>query len=451
MKLWDKGGATDSLTEHFTVGRDAEFDMLLAPFDALGSIAHAVMLAEVGLLSQHEATLIVNELRNIYGEIADRRFFIEKGVEDIHSQIELELTRRLGDIGKKIHSGRSRNDQIITDIALFLRHKLSVTVHETYELAQILLQLSDKHRDALLPGYTHFQVAMPSSFGLWFGAYSESFADDLIILRGIFSVINKNPLGSGAGYGSSFPLNRLLTTKLLGFAALDINSIYAQMKRGKLEKITADAISNIAATLAKMSMDITLYVSQNFAFVSFPDNLTTGSSIMPHKKNPDIFELIRAKCNKIQSVGNTISSVSRNLPSGYHRDMQIIKEILFPALDELSDCLNMMRRTITHIQIRANILVDERYRHAFSVEEVNRLVGQGVPFRDAYSIVAKSIESGSFAPDFNLNHTHAGSIGNLCNGDIGQALDNIMGLFPFEAVKKALDSLLHDDLLIFSR
>ena len=444
MKLWDKGNATDGLVERFTIGNDAEFDMLLAPFDVLGSIAHVKMLATVGLMTEDETTVVVGELRRIYAEIEAGAIRIEPGVEDIHSQIELELTARLGDVGKKIHSGRSRNDQALTDIKLFLRHALNGIVLETAALAETLLELSRKYEPYLLPGYTHFQVAMPSSFGLWFGAYAESFADDLLALHGIFSVVNKNPLGSGAGYGSSFPLNRSMTTALLGFDALHVNSVYAQMTRGKTEKMVADGLGNIAATLAKLAADITLYVSQNFGFISFPDALTTGSSIMPHKKNPDVFELIRAKCNSIRSAGTNIAMLTGNLPSGYHRDMQVLKELLFPALGELSACLQMMNYAIVNVRINTGIMHDEKYRFAFSVEDVNRLVVQGVPFRDAYKIVAASIGDGTFTPDYNLRHTHEGSISNTGADSIARSLREAVATFPFAAIAAAMERLLRD-------
>ncbi len=442
MKLWDKGSRTDKAAERFTIGRDAEFDLMLAPFDVLGSIAHGIMLGESGIITAEDSKRIVAELQNIYAEINSGRFQIEPSIEDIHTQVEIELTRRLGDAGKKIHSGRSRNDQVLVDIAMFLRQNIETIVVETHLLANKLLELSEKYKSVLLPGYTHFQVAMPSSFGLWFGAYAESLSDDLAVLLGIFSVINKNPLGSGAGYGSSFPLNRMRTTELLGFEKLVVNSVYAQMKRGKLEKITADGMGNIAATLAKMAMDITLYVSQNFSFISFPEDLTTGSSIMPHKKNPDIFELIRAKCNKIRAVGYDVSLVIGNLPSGYHRDMQIVKEILFPAFMDLSDCIQIMHQAIVRAEIRQDIMNNDMYRNAFSVEQVNQLTIEGVPFRDAYKFVASSIENGTFAPDRNLQHTHEGSIGNLCNNIIAISLSDIIAQFPFENIRQSYKMLL---------
>lgn len=443
MKLWDKGISTDQFIERFTVGRDPEFDMLLAPFDVLGSIAHVKMLSVVGLIPSDEANILVIELQKIHKEIRDNVIHIEAGVEDIHSQIELELTKRHGELGKKIHSGRSRNDQVLVDIKLYLRSILRTVVEEVYSLSYTLLDLSERYKDYLLPGYTHFQIAMPSSFGLWFGAYAESFSDDLLVLRSAFSIVNKNPLGSGAGFGSSFPLNRTLTTELLGFDSLHINSVYAQMSRGKTEKIVANSIGCVAGTLSKMAMDITLYVSQNFGFISFPETLTTGSSIMPHKKNPDVFELIRAKCNKIQATGFDIHSLINNLPSGYHRDMQIIKEILFPSLYELLDCIHLMHHAIKQVHVRERIMEDDLYKYAFSVDEVNRKVQQGMSFRDAYKSVAQSIDNGTYSPAFRPDHTHEGSIGNLQTERIREMLNTHKNSFSFDKIEKAeLDLLM---------
>lgn len=442
MKLWDKGISTDAFIEKFTVGRDPEFDMLLAPFDVIGSIAHVKMLASVGLLTEEEGRILTDELRNIYTEINEGKITIEKGVEDIHSQIELELTRRLGEVGKKIHSGRSRNDQVLVDIKLYLRSVLHSIVDEVFSLANTLLDLSESYKDHLLPGYTHLQIAMPSSFGLWFGAYAESLSDDLIILQSAFAIVNKNPLGSGAGYGSSFPLNRTLTTELLGFDSLHHNSVYAQMSRGKTEKIVANGIGSIAGTLSKMAMDITLYVSQNFGFISFPVTLTTGSSIMPHKKNPDVFELIRAKCNKIQSISFDIHSLVNNLPSGYHRDMQILKEILFPALYDLLDCLHLMSHAISHVNVNKGIMENDLYKYAFSVDEVNRRVQEGMSFRDAYKAVAQAIEDDTYNPSYKPQHTHEGSLGNLCTEIIRENLQKNKKAFRFEKIQQAESLLL---------
>lgn len=423
MKLWDKGISTDAFIEKFTVGNDKKFDMYLAPYDVLGSIAHAFMLADVGIITQDEADAIVQELRRIYYRIEQGDFSIEDGIEDIHSQIELELTRALGDIGKKIHTGRSRNDQVLVDISLFLRSILFHIIDEVYELVKILIELSEQYKNHLLPGYTHFQIAMPSSFGLWFGAYAESLADDLAFAMTTLHFVNKNPLGSGAGFGSSFPLKRMRTTELLGFEGLHINSVYAQMTRGKKEKLFAQCIGGIAATLSKMAMDITLYMSQNMGFISFPETLTTGSSIMPHKKNPDVFELIRAKCNVVQTVQYSLHSLMNNLPSGYHRDMQLTKEILFPALYDIVDCISMMKYALPQCNISSNIMENDVYTYAFSVDEVNKAVQQGMSFRDAYKYVAQQIQDGTYSPSLSMEHTHEGSMGNLCNDMIREQLE----------------------------
>lgn len=441
MKLWDKGISTDKDIEKFTVGNDQIFDMYLAPFDVMGSIAHATMLAEVGILSAQEAEDIVRELRRIYKEINRGTFSIEPGIEDIHSQIELELTKILGETGKKIHTGRSRNDQVLVDISLYLRSMLLQIVDEVYELAHILLDLSEKYKQYLLPGYTHLQIAMPSSFGLWFGAYAESLSDDMAMALSTLQFVNKNPLGSGAGFGSSFPLNRTTTTELLGFDSLHINSVYAQMTRGKKEKLVAQCIGNIAATLAKMAMDITLYMTQNMGFISFPEALTTGSSIMPHKKNPDVFELVRAKCNMVQTAQYSLQSLMQNLPSGYHRDMQLTKEILFPALYALLDCIHIMKYALPQCSISANIMENDMYKYAFSVDEVNKAVQQGISFRDAYKYVAQTIEDGTYSPSFSVEHTHEGSLGNLCNDMIQEQLERHYSSSQRESIMNAEKAL----------
>jgi argininosuccinate lyase len=421
MKLWQKENTSVSeLIEKFTVGRDKEFDILLAKYDVQGSIAHVTMLSEVGLMTKEESAKAVDALKQIAKEIEDGNFSIGDDVEDVHSQVEFLLTERIGDIGKKIHSGRSRNDQVAVDIKLYLRAEIQNIKEEVKQLFDLLIEQSEKFKDKLLPGYTHLQIAMPSSFGLWFGAYAECLVDDLEVLAAAYNVANKNPLGSGAGYGSSFPLNRTLTTQLLNFSTLNYNSVYAQMSRGKTEKIVSMGLSCIAATLSKLSMDCCLYLNQNFAFISFPSELTTGSSIMPHKKNPDVFELIRAKCNRIQSIPNELTLLVNNLPSGYHRDLQLTKEILFPAIEELKACMQLARLMLSNIEIKGNILSDEKYKYLFSVEAVNELVNKGIPFREAYQQVGNQIEKGQFNFDFSkgLHHTHEGSIGNLCSEEI---------------------------------
>lgn len=440
-KLWQKNTSVNQLVEDFTVGRDREFDEQMAAFDVLGSLAHTRMLNSVGLLDDADLTLVQKELKSIYADIQAGNFTIEDGVEDVHSQVELLLTRRIGDAGKKIHSGRSRNDQVLVDLKLFFRHELQTVVKETEQLFRLLIDLSEKHKDILLPGYTHLQVAMPSSFGLWFGAYAESLADDLELVLAAYRITNKNPLGSAAGYGSSFPLNRTLTTQLLGFDALNYNVVYAQMGRGKTERIIAQALSSLAATLAKMAMDQALYLSQNFAFVSYPDTLTTGSSIMPHKKNPDVWEIMRGKCNRLQALPTDVAMVTTNLPSGYHRELQILKELLFPAFADLKQCLFMANFMLQHIEVKADILNDAKYAYLFSVEEVNRLTLSGVPFRDAYKQVGLAIEEGNFNPDKTVNHTHEGSIGNLGNEQISAAFDQLIGNFDFDKVDRAVKEL----------
>ena len=442
MKLWQKDKDALNEVSQFTIGNDAELDLYLAPFDVLGSLAHIHMLESIGLLKKEELQVLTKELIHIYHTIEAGNFSIEPGVEDIHSQIELRLTQKLGDIGKKIHSGRSRNDQVLVDVKLFIRSEIQSIVAEVSELFDLLISLSEKHKADLLPGYTHLQLAMPSSFGLWFGAYAESLVDDLITLHGAFQVANKNPLGSAAGYGSSFPLNRRMTTGLLGFDDLNYNVVYAQMGRGKTEKITASALSNVAATLAKLAMDTCLYLNQHFNFISFPENLTTGSSIMPHKKNPDVFELIRSRCNLLQALPYEITLINTNLPSGYHRDLQMLKEKLFPAFLTLKDCLRMARFMLSHIEVKKDILKDAQYKFLFSVEEVNKLVLQGVPFRDAYKQIGLAIEKGDFDYSTQLDHTHEGSIGNLCNEDIQRMMKDVLAKFPFEKIDRDLRKLL---------
>jgi argininosuccinate lyase len=443
-KIWQKSVTVNQLVENFTVGRDTEFDSQMAAFDVLGSLAHTQMLESIGLMSSEDLALVQRELKAIYADIEKGNFTIEPGVEDVHSQVEMLLTRRIGDAGKKIHSGRSRNDQVLVDLKLFFRSELQQVVGETEILFRQLIELSEKYKDVLLPGYTHLQVAMPSSFGLWFGAYAESLSDDLELVLAAYKITNKNPLGSAAGYGSSFPLNRTLTTNLLGFDSLNYNVVYAQMGRGKTERIIAQALSSIAATLAKMAMDQALYLSQNFAFISYPDTLTTGSSIMPHKKNPDVWEIMRGKCNRIQALPNDIAMMTANLPSGYHRELQLLKELLFPAFTELKSCLHMATFMLQNITVNTAILDDPKYAYLFSVEEVNRLTLSGVPFRDAYKQVGLAIEKGEFNPDKKVSHTHEGSIGNLCNNEIIVAFDILVGSFDFGKVKNAVSSLIGD-------
>jgi argininosuccinate lyase len=440
-KLWQKTAAVNDLVENFTVGRDREFDLQMAAFDVLGSLAHTRMLASVGLLPVQDLALVQQELKNIYREIEAGEFVIAADVEDVHSQVELLLTQRIGDAGKKIHSGRSRNDQVLVDLKLFFRHELQQVVEDADHLFRLLIELSEKFKAVLLPGYTHLQIAMPSSFGLWFGAYAESLADDLEIVLAAWKITNKNPLGSAAGYGSSFPLNRTLTTELLGFESLNYNVVYAQMGRGKTERVIAQALANIAATLAKMAMDQALYLSQNFAFISYPDTLTTGSSIMPHKKNPDVWEIMRGKCNRLQALPNDIAMMITNLPSGYHRELQLLKELLFPAFADLKNCLQMAAFMLENVSVNTGILDDLKYTYLFSVDEVNRLVLEGVPFRDAYKQVGLAIEKGEFNPDKKVNHSHEGSIGNLNNWEISTGMDKILAGFDFEKVKTAITNL----------
>jgi argininosuccinate lyase len=443
MKLWQKDTASLAEVERFTVGRDREFDLQLAVHDVRGSLAHAHMLASVGLLTQAEADQIGLALKQIHQRIEAGDFRIEPGMEDVHSQIEYLLTQSLGDVGKKIHSARSRNDQVLVDIKLYLRAELQHLVESMIPFFNLLQALSEKHKDVLLPGYTHFQVAMPSSFGLWLGAYAEALVDDLQSIYAAYTIVNKNPLGSAAGYGSSFPINRTLTTELLGFASLNHNVVYAQMGRGKAERIVAQAMANVADTLSRLSMDACLFLSQNFGFISFPAELTTGSSIMPHKKNPDVFELIRAHGNRIKALPNEITMMTTNLPSGYHRDLQLLKEHLFPAFATLQDCISMASLMLSHMEVRADILQDPRYRYVFSVEEVNKLVLQGIPFRDAYQTIGRQIEAGTYTYDTQVVHTHEGSIGQLCTAEIRQSFEKILEEFNFEAAQRALAKLIH--------
>ena len=442
QKLWEKNVQVDKEVETFTVGKDREMDLYLAKYDVLGSMAHITMLESIGLLAKEELTVLLAELKNIYA-MADRgEFVIEEGVEDVHSQVELMLTRRLGDIGKKIHSGRSRNDQVLLDLKLYTRAQIRELVELTNGLFEVLISQSNRYKEVLMPGYTHLQIAMPSSFGLWFGAYAESLADDLQMMQAAYKVCNRNPLGSAAGYGSSFPLNRQMTTDLLGFDSMDYNVVYAQMGRGKMERTVAFAMAGIAATLSKLAFDACMFNSQNFGFIKLPDQFTTGSSIMPHKKNPDVFELTRAKCNKIQGLPQQITLICNNLPSGYFRDLQIIKEVFLPAFDELKDCIRMVTHMMREVKVNDHILEDDKYALLFSVEEVNRLVLEGVPFRDAYKQVGLNIEAGKFTPNKAVSHTHEGSIGNLCNDSISALMQNIIDGFSFSKVNEAEKELL---------
>lgn len=448
LKLWQKDNAPSGSTEaaalinRFTVGRDRDLDLYLAPFDVLGSLAHARMLETIGLLSQDELSRLVDELKRIYGQIQQGKFTIDEGVEDVHSQVELLLTQVLGDVGKKIHAGRSRNDQVLVDLKLFTRDRLWRVAEAVQQVFDRLISRSEQHKADLLPGYTHLQIAMPSSFGLWFGAYAEAFADDMLTLQTAYRLANRNPLGSGAGYGSSFPLNRTLTTKLLGFEGLHVNVVYAQMSRGKTEQTALTALAAVAATIGRMAMDICLYNSQNFGFLTLPDALTTGSSIMPHKKNPDVAELLRAKTNRLKTLPMEVTLVLSNLPSGYHRDMQLLKEILMPAFDEIMDCLTITDFMLENLQVKPNLLDDPTYDLLFSVERVNELVLQGVPFREAYRTVGKEIETHAYKPPRQLHHTHEGSIGNLRNDLIvAQMAQNRAG-FGAEQTQQAIDRLL---------
>lgn len=442
MKLWAKNVQVNKDVESYTVGRDREMDVYLAPYDVLGSMAHITMLESIGLLSKDELNLLLKELKAIYQIAQDGKFVIEDGIEDVHSQVELMLTRKLGDIGKKIHSGRSRNDQVLVDLKLFTRDQIHLLVSSVSKLIDALLSQSEKYKEVLMPGYTHLQIAMPSSFGLWFGAYAESLVDDLQLLLAAYKICNRNPLGSAAGYGSSFPLNRQMTTDLLGFDSMDYNVVYAQMGRGKMERTVAFAIASIAATVSKLSYDACLFNSQNFGFIKLPEEYTTGSSIMPHKKNPDVFELTRAKCNKLQSLPNEITLIINNLPSGYFRDLQIIKETFIPSFEGLNDCLSMVTRMMSEVYINKDILNDDKYLYIFSVEEVNRRVLEGVPFRDAYKQVGLEIEEGKFNHNKVVEHTHEGSIGNLCNDRIEFLKQDIIDQYNFDRVVQAENQLL---------
>ena len=444
MKLWEKNFEINKEIERFTVGRDREMDMYLAKYDVLGSMAHITMLESIGLLEKDELTQLLAELKNIYKACEKGEFVIEDDVEDVHSQVEMLLTRKLGDMGKKIHSGRSRNDQVLVDLKLFTRHQLKEIADEVKSLFDELIAKSEQYKNILMPGYTHMQVAMPSSFGLWFGAYAESLADDLLFLQAAYRMTNRNPLGSAAGYGSSFPLNRTMTTRLLGFDSMDYNVVYAQMGRGKMERNVGFAIATIAGTLAKMAFDACMFNSQNFSFVKLPKECTTGSSIMPHKKNPDVFELIRAKSNKLQALPQQVTLIMNNLPVGYFRDLQIIKEVFLPAFDDLKDCLQMAAYIINKIEVNEHILDNPMYDPMFSVEEVNRLAANGMPFRDAYKKVGLDIEVGNFVPDKNIHHTHEGSIGNLMNAEIQQLFNSILSDFHFERMEQAEKSLLQE-------
>lgn len=441
-KLWDKGFEINAEIERYTVGRDRELDLYLAQDDVLGSMAHITMLESIGLLEKEELTALLAQLKEIYAQALQGEFEIEDGIEDVHSQVELMLTRSLGEMGKKIHSGRSRNDQVLVDLRLFTRRQLRLVVEDVCSLFRELQAQSERYKNVLMPGYTHLQVAMPSSFGLWFGAYAESLVDDMMMLQAAYRQTNRNPLGSAAGYGSSFPLNRSMTTRLLGFDSMDYNVVYAQMGRGKTERNVAFAMASVASTISKMAFDACLFNSQNFSFVRLPKECTTGSSIMPHKKNPDVFELTRAKCNKLQALPQQIMMIMNNLPSGYFRDLQIIKEVFLPSFQELRDCLQMSAYIIRKMEVNEEILSDPRYDLMFSVEEVNRLATEGMPFRDAYRKVGMDIEAGNFTPNKDIRHTHEGSIGNLCNDEISQLMDSLVGEFHFERIDKAVGALL---------
>lgn len=441
-KLWQKNNQTSSKVEQFTIGKDQQMDQYLASFDVLGSIAHTTMLSEVGLLTKEEQLQLKKALIEIYDQIQSGDFVLEAGVEDIHSQVEMLLTKKLGDVGKKIHSARSRNDQVLVDIKLFLRAEIIKLTESIQNLFTLLQAKSEAHQSDLLPGYTHLQLAMPSSFGLWFGAYAESLVDDMIMLHAAYKVVNKNPLGSAAGYGSSFPINRTRTTELLGFDNLNYNVVYAQMGRGKAERVTAMAMANVADTLARLSMDACLFMNQNFSFIQFPEALTTGSSIMPHKKNPDVFELIRSYCNRIKALPNEIMMMTTNLPSGYHRDLQLLKEHLFPAFTELNHCIEMAILMIENVQVKKDLLNDPKYQFLFSVEEVNKLVNNGMPFRDAYKKIGLDIEAGNFTYSTEINHQHEGSIGNLCNPAIAAQMALIIKNFEVSRVEQRIQELL---------
>ncbi len=441
MKLWQKSTDVDKRVESFTIGNDAELDLVLAPYDVLGSLAHIQMLQSIDLLTKEEYEALSAELKVLYRSAIEGTLVIEPGMEDIHSQVELLLTQRLGEMGKKIHSGRSRNDQVLVDLKMYFRSELESIVNLVSELSNTLIEQSNKHKDILIPGYTHMQIAMPSSIGLWLGAYAESLSDDLISLRSAYDIINKNPLGSGAGYGSSFPLDRELTTELLGFEEPNYNVVYAQMTRGKSEVALATAMASVAATLSKLSMDVCMYAGQNFGFISFPDELTTGSSIMPHKKNPDVFELIRGKCNQLLGLPNELNLLLSNLPSGYHRDLQQLKEHLFPGIQTLKSCLDMANFSLAQMKVKPDVINDLRYDYLFTVERVNELVLQGVPFRDAYKQVGAEVENGSYVPNRAIKHTHLGSVGNLANDQIAAKIKRELDKFPFDHVSECFSAL----------
>lgn len=440
-KLWDKGFKVDEKIDKFTVGHDREMDLYLSQYDIMGTMAHITMLSEQGLLPKEDLAVLIPELKALYAEAKEGRFTIEDGVEDVHSQVELMLTRKLGDLGKKVHTGRSRNDQVMVDLKLFGRAEIEKTVRKMESVFEVLQRKSEEYKDIIIPGYTHLQVAMPSSFGMWFGAYAESLTDDMQMMRAAWNVTNQNPLGAAAGYGSSAPINRTRTTELLGFDDLNYNSVYAQMGRGKTERIISFAYASVAETIGRLAFDGCLYTSQNFGFIHLPDSLTTGSSIMPHKKNPDVFELIRAHCNKIQGVSNSIRLITGNLPSGYFRDMQIIKEVWIPLFEEMNDCLDIVAYAVENMEVKDNIMEDPKYKLAYTVEEVNHLVAEGMPFRDAYKKVGLDVQAGQFEFHGTLNHTHEGSIGNLCNDKIKAKMDAILSGFTFDKVQQAVDKL----------
>ncbi|TCO10518.1 argininosuccinate lyase [Natronoflexus pectinivorans] len=442
MKLWEKDTVVNKAIEDFTIGKDRELDVELAPFDILGTMAHITMLEKVGLLTADDLQQLLPELKSLYECAINGNFTIEEGIEDVHSQVELLLTRKLGDVGKKVHSGRSRNDQVLLDLKLYSRHRIYELSQDVQQLFAELQQKSEAHKDDLMPGYTHLQVAMPSSFGLWFGAYAESLVDDMYMLNAAWRIVNQNPLGAAAGYGSSFPLDRNMTTHLLGFDDMSYNVVYAQMGRGKTERAVAMALASIAGTIGKLAMDACLYMSQNFAFIGLPDELTTGSSIMPHKKNPDVFELIRARCNKIQALPNQIGMITGNLPSGYFRDLQIIKEVFVPAFDELKSCLELTAFAVKNMKVNKDLLKNPLYKYAFSVEEVNRRVLEGIPFREAYKQVGREIEAGKFEVPESIHHSHAGSIGNLCNDEIKSKMDAVVSAFSFDKMNEAIGKII---------
>lgn len=444
MKLWQKSGDANERVSNFTVGRDREMDMMLAEADVLGSLAHTRMLETIDLLSREELELVQKELKNIHKSIVNGEFKIEDGVEDVHSQVEFMLTQNIGDAGKKIHSGRSRNDQVLVDLRIFLRSAIHSVVDEIIPLFNTLQRLSERHKDILMPGYTHLQIAMPSSFGLWFGAYAESLVDDMQMLLASYKICNRNPLGSAAGYGSSFPLDRTMTTELLGFDSMSYNVVYAQMGRGKSERVVAQALSSVAATLARLAMDNTMFLSQNFSFISYPEELTTGSSIMPHKKNPDVWEIMRGKCNLMQGLPNQIAMMTTNLPIGYNRDMQLLKEVLFPAIEQIRESIEMATFMLENISVKSGILEDKKYDYIFSVESVNNLALSGVPFREAYKQVGLAIENGDFKPERTVEHTHEGSIGNLCSLEIAELMHDVLMQFNFEKVEAAESELLKE-------